>query len=566
MKRFVELYACLSSCLLLLLAACSNDAPSSLAGEEGNGVVHFQVGFAASTRVGVSANDFKCTWEANDAIGVYAVKRGKSNTKALSSTPANNYANNIRVVYNGTKWTADTPIHYPNDGDVLDIYAYYPYDAEATDPANISFAVLTDQSDTGLSKSMLMTAAKVTCSARTTPTVTLQLSHRMAMVQMNSRFILSESIAKKQQVATVLDLTTGTLTLDEEAAAKDITMHKADTKGTVWQMIVPVQTTGVFEYTTVAMPPYPYPEGTDYTDYDGEMTKTYTSTPTFTLAAGQTNVFRVIPGAIAVPDKETLMKIGDLNYTMLYPNTGQAVRYVQTADIDLAGIDWTPLAKMDGFGGEYEGNGYVINNLTIKTIKGSYNGLFSELRSATLSNITLVNVNIQIDDEHVGALAGQAMQSTLTNCRVIGGTIAGSRFVGGIIGYSSDNSFTACYVKDCTISATWDIAGGFIGTESTISPITECYYVGNVPTAPTNSGTFIGEPTYIDSEGFTTNIIQSQITDSYSNVAGDSQATTFSATAWPAWSPLISVNANAHWKSLGGWNAGTPVYPTLWYE
>ena len=41
----------------------------------------------------------------------------------------------------------------------------------------------------------------------------------------------------------------------------------------------------------------------------------------------------------------------------------------------------------------------------------------------------------------------------------------------------------------------------------------------------------------------------------------DSHGKEFSATAWPN----FGIASNT-WKSMGGWNNGTPIYPTLYFE
>lgn len=56
--------------------------------------------------------------------------------------------------------------------------------------------------------------------------------------------------------------------------------------------------------------------------------------------------------------------------------------------------------------------------------------------------------------------------------------------------------------------------------------------------------------------------------------ADGNAATLFSSTAWPSanedpvWKafPDADGSENKYWKSLGGWNSGTPEYPKLWWE
>jgi hypothetical protein len=548
MKRLVKPYINLLPCclLLLLLAACSSDAPSSPTGGEGDGVVRFNVGFAASTRVMVNPYNFKCDWTEYDAIGVYVVKRKSSEPKALSSTPGENFRNNVKVyMKDDFTWAygdEEEPIIFPNDGDVLDFYAYYPYNPAITDtdPNAVTFAVEIDQS-TNVGANMLMRAKAAGIERAGATAVTLQFSHLMAMVQITSKSALDSNVAKQINTAVHFNLNDGTTTPVANQVPKDIRMFSTDSQ--VWQMIVPAeQTTSRFVLSVIE---FPY-------------STVCTATVAKTLTAGTVTAFNVFPGFIGIGTKEDLIKLSKAESG--YPPNG---KYVQTADIDLTGEEWTP-SQGGQFGGEYDGNGYAINYLTITqaNTNGSQHGLFYASSNGKFSNITLNNVRIDAADgaHYVGALIGQAMGCEIINCRVVDGEIKGSQGVGGLVGSASNTTITACYVQDCQIgSATGNYVGGFIGIESVTCPITQGYCVGNTVTASSDYGTFIGMPDTTNPSGATP-------AECYSDVAGDSQSTTFGATAWPAESSWMLSSAGGSWKSLGGWNSGTPVYPSLWYE
>ena len=87
--------------------------------------------------------------------------------------------------------------------------------------------------------------------------------------------------------------------------------------------------------------------------------------------------------------------------------------FKQTADIDLAGINWTPISPEYGeaYSGVYDGNGYTISNLTINTDTFKKVGLFGYTSfSSRLLNIKLTNINVVSANEGdwvtVGGLAG----------------------------------------------------------------------------------------------------------------------------------------------------------------
>jgi len=104
-----------------------------------------------------------------------------------------------------------------------------------------------------------------------------------------------------------------------------------------------------------------------------------------------------------------------------------------TADIDLAGKEWTPIGtRQHPFSGTVDGGDSAIFNLTISSPQ-SRQGLFGVVDNrGSLANLTLVGVNIRGRD-FVGGLAG-VINGGIRNSSVIG-TVEGRHFVGGLSGY-----------------------------------------------------------------------------------------------------------------------------------
>ena len=108
--------------------------------------------------------------------------------------------------------------------------------------------------------------------------------------------------------------------------------------------------------------------------------------------------------------------------------------YILTADIDMAGIDWTPLA----FYGHLDGAGHTLYNLTVNrlgedaavTVDGNHKeydtyfaGLFSVVRDAVIQNLALLNVDVHITTEEncfAAGLAGFAEDTAISGCSVKG--------------------------------------------------------------------------------------------------------------------------------------------------
>ena len=81
-----------------------------------------------------------------------------------------------------------------------------------------------------------------------------------------------------------------------------------------------------------------------------------------------------------------------------------------TADIDLKGIDWTPIGKDDNkaYTGTFDGNGKTITGLTV-TGSDQYAGLFGYIGSGgTVKNVVLEGVQIESDNDmsDVGGVVG----------------------------------------------------------------------------------------------------------------------------------------------------------------
>lgn len=126
--------------------------------------------------------------------------------------------------------------------------------------------------------------------------------------------------------------------------------------------------------------------------------------------------------------------------------------YVQTRHIDLGGYNWEPI---HAFYGTYDGQGYSINNLYIAqppTQHWRYYSLFRTVSGATMKNMRMLNVNIQLpfDGDQGGSwsggVAGQTMHNSLFQCCYVTGVI-NSSISGGICGRAYGGTFLKCASK-----------------------------------------------------------------------------------------------------------------------
>ena len=155
----------------------------------------------------------------------------------------------------------------------------------------------------------------------------------------------------------------------------------------------------------------------------------------------------------------TLIKTADELQAMQDNLSG---KYILMNDIDLAGYDWTAVGTLDNpFAGEFNGNGYVISNLTINEPTKRFQGLFGVGDGRTsYSNVGLENINVK-GYYYTGGLIGSGAVY-IDNCYVTG-AVSGDYYVGGVIGKLDGVNFPAtnCYTS-CDVVGT-NYIGGIIG-------------------------------------------------------------------------------------------------------
>ncbi len=167
---------------LLLLAGCSkDDGRDELFPPDNGGKIVFRmnIGGGVQTKVATDA-DFKSLFEEGDEVGVFAVKRKPDETKELAAT--GNYIHNAKLTYQNGSWSSVETYYYPGSGDVLDFYAYYPYDEDITDATAIAVRVSDDQHSVKNYGNSDFLSAQAPDIGKGNP-VTLNFKHEMAMVQ-----------------------------------------------------------------------------------------------------------------------------------------------------------------------------------------------------------------------------------------------------------------------------------------------------------------------------------------------------------------------------------------------
>ena len=148
-----------------------------------------------------------------------------------------------------------------------------------------------------------------------------------------------------------------------------------------------------------------------------------------------------------------------------------------TADIDLAGVTWTPIGTADKpFKGTFRGNGHVIKGLhDFSTLEGV--GLFGHVaKGATIEKLGICNSTIVAKPKRkIGAIAG-VCAGRIDQCWSSAHIAAAGNTVGGLVGeLTADGEMTDCYHSGL-IRNTGNVVGGLVGAN--YGTLTRTYNTG----------------------------------------------------------------------------------------
>ena len=186
-----------------------------------------------------------------------------------------------------------------------------------------------------------------------------------------------------------------------------------------------------------------------------------------------------------------------------------------TADIDLAGFDWTPLAK---FYGTFDGAGHMVKNLYINS--ASYPvGIFGYVKTGAAVKNLGVSGNVTCtasSNAQAGGIAGYLeSNAAIENC-YSSVNVTSKTHAGGIAGYTAGGSIiTNCYASGniTTTSKNECYLGGICGSfysNTNGATLTNCYSIGDVTgtsgaasylgglTPSTNTANYVGNCFYLE--------------------------------------------------------------------
>jgi VCBS repeat-containing protein len=233
--------------------------------------------------------------------------------------------------------------------------------------------------------------------------------------------------------------------------------------------------------------------------------------PSFATSSNPTITARTIQTASTTPI--VITTIQQLDSIGIDPSMPLDGNYVLGNDINASGLTFTTIgaASNDPFTGTLNGSGHSIEGLV------DAGGLFLAI-AGTVENITLVDPTITgnaslsngVQDPAVGALG-----YTVTNGGIVyrvgvsGGSVSGTNFVGGLIGYNAGGIITQSFSTASVTINNGGYAGGLVGEND--GAVSTSYSTGSVTGSP---GAAIGGLAGVNSFDYVT--VGGSIVQSYS--------------------------------------------------
>ena len=466
MKRYT-LYTFPALALLLAAAACTQDDAVLLPeAPEGIPMTFTAKGLnpTAATTTGTRA-PVDGDWEGVQSVAV----RMDGTVKAYNVTPST--SDNT-----GAMLTSDDPHYWTNHTDRL-VTAWWPYTAgETTPPAVVVKADQSARKD--FEGSDLIVAEEQTVSYGNT---TLRFTHRTAQITV----ILTDYTEGLASVRL-----TGLST--EGGNPAEIAPY--DKGGDTYTALVAPQTVAV----GTAFITCTFNNGKVFV-YKMQKAAEWKAgeeyTYTVSLAAAED------PGYTVSEDGRTYEVYnaeGLKNIAKLVNEEGKTdINITLTDNIDLTGIDWTPIGKDDNkaYTGTFDGNGKTITGLTV-TGSNKYAGLFGDIdENGTVKNVVMEGLQITSNHRsgYTGGVVGNSW-GTIENCSV-SGSVSGTTFAGGVVGSQWGGSITGCN-SSATVKGEAYV-GGIAGETNYSATLTACYATGDVtleiaPTENISGGGVVG--------------------------------------------------------------------------
>lgn len=181
------------------------------------------------------------------------------------------------------------------------------------------------------------------------------------------------------------------------------------------------------------------------------------------MILSQFAIFPVTTVNVVTRDSENVYEIATaqdlVDFATLVNNGEPKANAILTADINMNGINFDPIGTYSdysgvrGYGdvtvyrGTFDGNGHIINNLTVTTNEKIETGLFGRGSGATVKNLGIKNAKISnTAGVRAGILAGELYYCSVSNVYTTGKVITTEdKQKGGIAGESAGSTLTDCF-------------------------------------------------------------------------------------------------------------------------
>ena len=427
-----------------MVSACSEDELADNTQPSGKVPMEFYANTDASTRTELTTGN-AVYWEANDTISLFDPNGDNNRFYTTESGPS--------VTFTGEATPAEDTY-----------YALYPYDANAQiKGTTITTTLPAEQMARAGSFAQGLNPSVATADA----TNNLCFKNVCALV----KFTLVENITTTITKATLCgnngEALAGTLTIDATASTP-IAMADTSFGQTVIELNGPL-TPGTTYYFVTA--PATLSNGLTLSFYDnkGGVWKK-PGNATAILEAGRILNLGIMQPENFIPAKgyeeiNGIYHIYNADGLKAWASNADVLNksVILEKDIDLTGVEWTPVGSdmNTGYTGDFNGNGKFIYNLVVKS-DASNVGFFGGLAAGgTVHDMKFANAQVTANSggAYAGVIAGSSM-GKIESCNVRSSQVAG-HYAGAITGNNS-LQVNECNALDVQVTATY-AAGGIAG-------------------------------------------------------------------------------------------------------
>lgn len=430
--------------LTAMVSACSEDELADNTQPSGKVPMEFYANTDVSTRT-ILTTDNAVHWEANDAISLFDPTGANNQFSTTQSGPI--------VTFTGEATPAEGTY-----------YALYPYDENAQiEGTTITTTLPAEQDAREGSFAQGLNPSVATADA----TNNLCFKNVCALVKFTLDGSITTTITKATLCGNNGEALAGTLTIDATASTP-IAMADTSLGQTVIELNGPL-TPGTTYYFVTA--PATLSNGLTLSFYDnkGGVWKK-PGNATAILEAGRILNLGIMQPENFIPAKgyeeiNGIYHIYNADGLKVWASNADVLNksVILEKDIDLTGVEWTPVGSdmNTGYTGDFNGNGKFIYNLVVKS-DASNVGFFGGLAAGgTVHDMKFANAQVTANSggAYAGVIAGSSM-GKIESCNVRSSQVAG-HYAGAITGNNS-LQVNECNALDVQVTATY-AAGGIAG-------------------------------------------------------------------------------------------------------